>query len=242
MTTEPSNSSQAPSPIALSGTEPFAVGGRRRCYAHPLELNKCIKILRTDSKRTVRMAKSKGLIPRQWRREYNNNAHEQKILESLEHQIGSDLDQHLPRSYGNVETDLGPGLVLTLVRDHDQKISRSIRELITAGMDVDLLRPAFDQFSEFLLHHRVLTRTILDHNIVAQDHGDGSWQLFIIDGLGDPAWLPAARWIKSVARRKISKRLAAAWTRFHSFAATGGVSEELRKNSTWDQGILRHRG
>lgn len=242
MTTDADHPSPAVSPLKLSGTEPFAVGGRRRCYAHPAELNKCIKILRTDSKRTVRMAKSKGIIPRRWRREYDNNAHERKILEALERRLGPEMEKHLPRCFGTVETDLGPGLVLTLVRDHDERISRSIRELITDCIDLDLLRPAYEELSSFLLHHRVLTRTLLDHNIVAQDHGDGSWQLYIIDGLGDPAWLPAARWIKSVAKRKISKRLEAAWSRFHSFAATGGVTEELRKNSTWDQGILRHRG
>ena len=37
------------------------------------------------------------------------------------------------------------------MRDHDGKISRSIRELISSGEELASLREAFDEFARFLL-------------------------------------------------------------------------------------------
>ena len=67
-------SSATPDPVlALKGLEPFGVGGRRLCFVHPLDPKKCVKVLRTDERRTVRHKKT--IIPAHWRREYDNNAH-----------------------------------------------------------------------------------------------------------------------------------------------------------------------
>lgn len=227
-------------PLSLSKLKPFGIGGRRLCFVHPLEPAKCIKVLRQDERRTVRNKHSK--VPARFRRKYDNNAHEQEELESVFRRVGPAAAQCLPRCYGYVETDLGPGLVLDLIRDHDGGISRSIRELITNGQDLAALRPAFDAFAAFFLRHRIVTRQILDHNIAARQGADGNWSLFLIDGLGNPAWLPVASWVPALAERKIRRNTAAAWARFEKFAATGGVTEAMRKNSSWGQGMLDHRG
>ena len=234
------NATTSAGPLPLKGLEPFAVGGRRLCFVHPHEPAKCVKVLRTDERRTVRHKKT--LIPANWRREYDNNAHEKRVLEQLERRIGPAMASHLPRCYGMAETDLGPGLVLDLVRDDDGAISRSIRELITVGYDLSKLRRSFDDFGRFLAEHLVITRGLLDHNLVVAMRGGEPGPIFMIDGLGDPAWLPLSRWIPALGRARIARRIEEAWTRFESFAARGGVSEELRRTSSWDQGFLRHRG
>lgn len=226
--------------LRLQGLEPFGVGGRRLCFVHPLEPEKCVKVLRTDERRTVRHKKT--IIPAHWRREYNNNTHEMRILEDLERRIGPAMASHFPRSYGLHPTDMGPGLVLDLVRDSDGRISRSIRELITVGFDVQKLRSSFDDFCAFLMDNLVLTRSLLDHNLVVEMHGDEPGPMFLIDGFGDPAWIPFSRWIPSLGRSKIARRKEEAWQRFEKFAAAGGVSEELIRSSSWGQGILNHRG
>ena len=87
----------------------------------------------------------------------------------------------------------------------------------------------------------ILTRNLLDHNIVVQDRGEGAWEMYIIDGLGDPAWLPFGRWFKVIGRAKVRKRLRAAWPRFENFAKQGGVTQEMIEKSSWGQGILKHR-
>jgi hypothetical protein len=226
--------------LELKGREPFGVGGRRLCFVHPHDPKKCVKVLRTDERRTVRHKKT--IIPAHWRREYDNNAHEKRILEDLEKRIGPAMADHLSRSYGMANTDLGPGLMLDLVRDHDGGISRSIRELITTGYDLSRLRPSFEAFGRFLTEHLVLTRSLLDHNLVVEMRADGPGRIILIDGYGDPAWLPLSSWFPVLGRAKIARRIEDAWLRFEKFAASGGVSEELRRTSSWDQGFLRHRG
>lgn len=226
--------------LKLANLEPFAIGGRRKCYVHPEDPSKCIKVLRQDENRTIRI-KKKRLIHPSLRREYDNNAHECKILQSLEVRIGRDMQKHLPLCYGYVPTDIGPGLMLDLIRDSDGKISRSLRELLSTGYCPDDFKDAFDDFAKFMIDNVVLTRNILDHNLVASKLKDGSWQLCMIDGFGDPAWLPISQLSKTLGRRKMRRRARVAWARYNEFYASGGVTEEMRKNSTWDQGILRQR-
>jgi hypothetical protein len=227
--------------LVLRGLVPFGVGGRRFCFVHPHDTGRCVKVLRQDEGRTIRMKRS-SLIPASIRRNYDNNAHEKSFLERIYRRLGPLADQHLPRCYGMVNTDLGPGLELDLIRDHDGRISRSLRELISTGHDLEAFRSAFDELGEFLLKHFVLTRNLFDHNIAVQHRYDGSWRMYVIDGLGDPAWLPIARMFRSVGRAKIRRRIVSAWPRFERLFREGGVSQELIEKSTWGQGILAHRG
>lgn len=219
--------------------EPFGVGGRRLCYVHPLDPGKCVKVLRQDARRTVRS--SRNLIPNRFRRRYDNNANEFAVLTRLFERIGPAAAQCLPRCYGWTETDLGPGLVLDLIRDRDGGISRNLRELVSTGAAVDTFRPAFDELAAFLIEHTVLTRALLDHNIAAQDRGGGCWRLFIIDGLGDPAWLPLAQSVRPLARARINRRIAEFWPRLERLALKPVTAEDIRRSS-WGQGFLKHRG
>ncbi|WP_299871914.1 YrbL family protein [uncultured Cocleimonas sp.] len=226
--------------LQLKDKSAFGAGGRRLCFTHPNDPSKCVKILRQDDERTVRL-KKKRIIPASFHREYDNNRHEMEVLNELYDQIGEGMTDHLPRCYGMHETDLGPGLVLDLIRDEDGQIARSIRQLITDGFDLADLRTAYDKLGDFLHEHIVLSRKLLDHNIVVSFDKDGVPTMYIIDGLGDPAFIPLARWSKTLGRAKVKRRVEEAWPRFENFAKQGGVTQEMRKNSTWDQGILRHR-
>lgn len=227
--------------LKLRGAIPFGVGGRRSCFVHPLDPAKCVKVLRDDPGRAIRHRKSR-FLPAKWRRAYDNNAHEKKLLEAYERRLGPVAAGHIPLSYGMAETDLGPGLVLDLARDHDGQISRTIRELITCGYDLERLRQPFAAFGKFLRENRIYTRNLLDHNLVVVMAETGPGKIMLIDGFGDPSWIPFAKWFPAVGREKINRRLRTAWERFEALAAQGGVSEEERRGSTWDQGFLRHRG
>ncbi len=202
-------------PIILPDRKPFGIGGRRLCFTHPDDKTKCVKVLRTDQQRTVRL-KKKHFIPSHWRRKYDNNAHEMKILEDLFRRLGPEMKQHFPVSYGMQSTDLGPGLVLDLIRDQDGGISRSIREMVTNGYPLEELKSAFDEFSIFLFENVVLTRNLHDHNLVVQHREDGTWRLYLIDGFGDSAWLPLARWFRPIGRSKVRSRIAVAWPKMEN--------------------------
>ena len=88
----------------------------------------------------------------------------------------------------------------------------------------------------------MLTRNLLDHNLVVEMQADGPGPIYLIDGFGDPAWIPFSRWVPALGRAKVRKRLDEAWRRFEKFAAAGGVTEELIRESSWGQGMLKHRG
>jgi hypothetical protein len=230
--------------LNLKNSEPFGVGGRRECYVHPLYPNKCVKVLRTDDKSTTYL-KRPGIFSSLFRKEYNNNENEYRTLKSIEKRIGKNMQRHVPLCYGYEPTDLGPGLVLDLVRDADGKISRSLRELLFLGHSPDEFKKAFDEFEAFLIQNNIMTRNLLDHNLVASIQQDKSWKIHIIDGLGDPSWLPLARWSRALGRRKIKRKARRAWANFNYFFEVerkAGLREyQTRNNKTWSPGILKHR-
>ena len=224
--------------VELSHQEPFGIGGRRLCYVDPRDPGQCTKVLRNDERRTVRTRP--GLIPNRFRREYNNNTHEEKELSQVFKRVGDQASECLPRCHGTIETDLGPGLVLDLIRDHDGQISRSLRELVSTGHQPSEFREAFETFSRFMIRHTILSRAILDHNLATQHRADGTWHLYLIDGLGDPAWLPFARFSRRLAQTKIKRRLEKFWPKLEKLA-TKPVTTDLIEKSSWGQGFLNHR-
>jgi len=232
-------SAETATPIVLSDAEPFAVGGRRLCFVHPLDPSLCVKVNRTDDARFGRMAR-KRIVPARLRSELDDNAHERRSLLALQRRLGNRF-AHLPRYHADVRTDLGPGIAVDLIRDHDGRIARTVRALLCEGLPLDDLRPAFNEFGEFLVRNRVLTRALLDHNIAARRNADASWTLFFIDGYGDPAFLPVASIIPAVGRAKVRRRLASAWERFE-LLAQAAPEERVFDTSRWSQGFLNHRG
>jgi len=222
--------------LQLSMREPFGVGGRRLCYEHPYEKSLCVKVLRTDVDRTVRLKNSSA-----WKnrigRIYDNNEHERCELDKLYAKHGDVLARHFPKHYGYIDTDLGPGLVLDLMRDDDGEISMSLREWITVGRSLTDLGSAFQQFGEFLSDYAIVTRDLLDHNLVAVKHADQSLRLVMIDGIGNAAFVPIASWIKPVARMRIKRKLERAWARMLALQERGGISTEILNGSSWGQGL-----
>lgn len=225
--------------VSLANAEPFAVGGRRWCFEHPVNPAWCIKINRTDEGRFGRLEKRR-LAPVAVRRGLDDNRHDRRELTALERRLGRRF-AHLPRYHGEVETDKGTGFVFDLVRDDDGRIARTVRALLCEGIPLDDLRPAFNELADFLVRNRVLTRALLDHNIVAQRLSEGGWSLTLIDGFGDPAFVPVASWIPSVGRAKMRRRVADAWERFERLAS-GDERERTFDTSRWSQGFLNHRG
>lgn len=225
--------------LRLSDSEPFAVGGRRVCYVHPDDRYKCIKVLRTDEQRFIKTGRA--IVPAFLRREYDNNEDERRALAGLEPALRDATNRHLPQCYGYAETDLGRGLVLDLVRDADGGIARSVRELFRDGVTPNELRSAYDEFGAHLIRFGVVTRAILDHNLVAERLAAGGWRLHLIDGFGAASWSPIRSMIPARRRALVRRRVADGWARLNerSEAISAGWNWDTTR---WDQGLLRHRG
>jgi hypothetical protein len=59
----------------------------------------------------------------------------------------------------------------------------------------------------------------------------------MIDGIGNPAFVPIASWIKPVARMRIKRKLERAWARMLALQERGGISTEILNGSSWGQGL-----
>jgi len=196
----------------------------------------CIKVLRTDPERTVRLSQS-STWKTKFGRVYDNNQHEKIELDKLFGKHGNVIKQHFPQHYGFVETDLGNGLVLDLMRDFDGEISMSLREWISTGNSIVDIEPAFLEFGRFMYEHSILTKDILDHNIVVVRESEQDFRLVMIDGIGYSAFIPVAAWVAAVSRRRIKKKLEKAWARLEWLQESGGISADLVNNSSWGQGF-----
>lgn len=226
--------------LRLSERTPFAVGGRRLCFVHPNDPSRCVKVNRRDDQRFGRLDKKGRLVPARLRRGIDDNRQEHRSLTALRRRLG-DRYAHFPRCHGVCDTDLGDGLVIDLLRDADGRISRSIRQTLCEGVALRDLKPAFDRFGEFLRRHNIVTRALLDHNLVARHEDDGSWTIFLIDGYGDPAFIPVASLVRTIGQKRIRRRLDDAWRRFEELERSNPSRSDW-DTARWSQGFLTHRG
>jgi len=223
-------------PLILKDLEPFGVGGRRLCFEYPGDPGKCVKVLRTDPHRTVQF-RARTRWKMAVRRPYDNNEDERRQIDKLFSRHGESVKKHFPRHYGFIQTDLGRGLVLDLIRDFDSEISMSLREWITRGKSLDEVREAFQEFRDFLIDKCIFTRAILDHNLVVFRPSEGQYRIVMIDGLGDSTLIPVALMRQKWAEKRIVRKTTEAWRRMQALLEKGGISQDALENSSWGHGI-----
>jgi hypothetical protein len=189
--------------ITLSNAQPFARGGKRECFVHPVHTDRCVKLPRPDSlpadlKRNAPWLRS----VRKSVDDYDENVSDWKVLDALHGAGDTSLWQHLPRFYGWEETDRGRGLVIELVRDADGLISRTLLDrLWETGYDANL-QAAVAELAAFWEARTIPSRSLGLHNIVAQTKPDGGLRLLVIDGLGSTEFFPFSRLSRAYALRR----------------------------------------
>lgn len=193
--------------IHLKDRKPFAKGGNRLCFVHPEIPDRCIKVRRPDFPLAALRRKKgfpKNLRPLSW---FDDNAEEAKVMRLLENHFGEAIFVHVSRLFGFVETDLGRGLVLELIRDEGGCISPSLKQQIWETGYTEDCRLAVDALCRFWEKHGVPSRDLLLHNLVAQrsKHGEVR-RLLVIDGLGSSNLVPSALLPGFVKRRKAKRK------------------------------------
>ena len=196
--------------ISLLQQKPFAKGGKRQIYVHPDDEEKCIKIwlpgcepqtLKKQAKLSKRLRKSV--------RSFDENRNDWETLRQLEKKEGPQVWAHIPKCYGYTETDLGPGLVFELLKDHNGLISRSILDLLWESGEREKFAAAIDDFKKFWHEYPVPSRQLDLYNISAQEVAPGKYRLVLIDGFGEtiliPNFLLPRAMIKKRAERKVER-------------------------------------
>lgn len=223
--------------IRLSTVAPFARGGNRMVYVHPERPEVCIKLPRTDVDLAVKRRR-KGLKGRlKPAATFDDNRAEALTLTELHGRVGGSLAAFVPRFLGWVETDLGRGVAVDLIRDDDGAIATPLKQYVwERGFDAGL-ETALAEFTAYWIRERVPSRELLLHNVVARRRGDGSVGLVVIDGLGNADLLPLSRWSRVLARRKSSRKAARLRTRIEDLVRT-----RAEGGDPGEHGFLRQAG
>lgn len=169
--------------IEISQSEPFSKGGNRLCFVSPSNPNVCLKVHQID--RTPKHRRQRKSFPANIRplSFYDENRQEHRSLLRHFKDFPQTICQHLPTSYGMVETDLGTAHAMELVRDSDGLISQTVELYIWEnGLDATI-KNALNTFKEHWLSAPPRSRDLLPHNLVLRKSSTES-TIIIIDGYG----------------------------------------------------------
>lgn len=179
--------------ITLSEKDYISRGLHRKCYHHPEDANKCIKV------------------------NYNEGAEEEtnREIAYYKHLIKRNVSfDALAKYYGPVLTNYGNGHIFELIRDYNGETSIPLEKYLA---NKSLTEKYFDQLvtglkelKSALLKDRIITMTIKSKNILFQQLSDTNSRLVIIDNIGNSTFIPIANYIPCFAKSKIERT----WQRF----------------------------
>ncbi len=195
--------------LELGGEEAaFSRGGNRLCFVDPRDSTRCIKVARPD--RTPAIKRREAGFPKNLKPDasFDDNREEARVYAGIQRRIGEPAFELVPRLYGPVDTDLGPGLCFDLLRDADGRISVSLKQYLWQKGEAPALAAPLESFCAHWAALGMPSRKLLTHNIVVQCDETGPRGLWVIDGLGWPDLLPLARWFPPLARRRAARRIA----------------------------------
>ncbi len=178
--------------LYIDGTTLIGRGRHRECYQHPGNRDLCIKLIMKDSHLEIK-------------REKQYYRHLQKR--------GISWDM-IPRYYGDVETNLGPGSVFDLIRDRDLAASKSLEYYLSSEEQTEKyyesLSESLHLLKEYLRDNNVVTMNLKPYNILCQKNESGISRLFLVDNIYNSEFIPVSNYSKFFAKRKIARK----WQRF----------------------------
>ena len=194
--------------IVLKDEDFIGKGNERACYIHPNDKNKAIKIsyeqnLGRSKQTNTEIKYYKKLIKRK------------------------NLDwKHLPKFYGEVETNKGKGFIVELIRDYDGKVSKSFKYYIEKD-GLDKYKKELETYKQYLLKNYIIFNYgMMQGNILLRKNSPTDFDLVLIDGLGDVAHFTLLNDIPYFARRRITRR----WEKFVNKYLTKEWIELHREN------------
>jgi hypothetical protein len=136
-------------------------GFERAVYLHPEEMGRVIKIMLPSAK-------------------HNRNALDLCYFRTAP----SSVTAHVPKMFGEIETEFGKGIVCELIADSSGQPSRSVRKSVEAGVIGSAEAEAM--LKEFLCWADHILLPLFDggiDNILLQDRSEGR-RLVMVDGFG----------------------------------------------------------
>lgn len=170
--------------LSLSPQLFVAEGTDRKCFRHPSDERRCIKVLHADTR-----------PGRFWR--------ELRYFRSLQRR-GVDFS-HLTPYRGLVDTNQGHGAIFDMVLDDDARISRSLHHYLgkndgefNARMIEEMERLKQNLYDQWIVFH-----DLNPTNILVKRLGYDEYRLVVIDGIGHNHFVPLASYSARFARKKL---------------------------------------
>ena len=199
--------------IDLSGSTPFAEGGNRKCFIHPAQSDRCLKVIHPGllekiikNKPWYKKLRSKDSFDDNLREQ---EAYKQKALTANNPEVW----KHLAKWYGMVETSLGMASETELIKNNE-KVAETLESYLFANGLTDEIKLAINQFHKWLRENLILTKNLIPHNLVIKKE-NGEIIIKIIDGLGSQAFIPLPNHSTFFAKRYVERRIELMWSRIN---------------------------
>ena len=191
--------------ISLSDSTPFAEGGNRKCYVHPNNPDRCLKVVHPGLLREIKKNKPWYKKIRSLESFDDNlreeNAYKQKAIING----GPNIWNHLAKWYGMKETDIGMASETELIKN-DGEIAETLESYLFKNGMTDEIKTSIAAFQEWLREYLVLSKNLIPHNLVIKKHND-EIIIKIIDGLGSQAFIPLPSYSTFFAKRYVERRI-----------------------------------
>ena len=199
--------------IDLSGSTPFAEGGNRKCFIHPAQPDRCLKVVHPGllekiikNKPWYKRLRSKDSFDDNLREQ---EAYKQKALIANNPKVW----KHLAKWHGMVETSLGMASETELIKNNE-KVAETLESYLFANGLTDEIKLAINQFHKWLRENLILTKNLIPHNLVIKKE-NGEIIIKIIDGLGSQAFIPLPNHSTFFAKRYVERRIELMWSRIN---------------------------
>ena len=191
--------------IDLNGVTPFAEGGNRRCFVHPNNPNRCLKVIHSGLLETI--IKNKPWYKKLRSAEsFDDNlrerdAYNQKALRNN----NSETWKHLAKWYGMVETTIGAASETELIKN-ENLVAETLESYLFANGLTDEIKLSIEQFHDWLRKNLILTKNLIPHNLVLK-RVNNDIIIKIVDGLGSQAFIPLPDYSNFFAKRYVERRI-----------------------------------
>ena len=199
--------------IDLSGSTPFAEGGNRKCFIHPAQSDRCLKVVHPGL--LEKIIKNKPWYKKfRSKDSFDDNLREQEAYKQKALMVDNpEIWKHLAQWYGMVETNIGMASETELIKSNDQ-IAETLESYLFANGLTNKIKIAINQFHQWLRDNLILTKNLIPHNLVIKKD-NGEIIIKIIDGLGSQAFIPLPNHSTFFAKRYVERRIELMWSRIN---------------------------
>ena len=190
--------------ITLNDSLFIGEGSHRAAYRHPEDDHKCLKIVKEGSLEKRRKNNKKWYKRMRKLSSFDETHKEIKAYR----EFGADAEKlkHIPHFYGMVETSLGSAMLLDLIVNEDGTPAQKLLSHLESGQNRKQLTRALIALGRNLIKFSIVVRDFSTGDIRVREGRDGSFSLFIVDGLGGSEFIPLSI-IPFFARRKAARRV-----------------------------------